>query len=282
MLNIFTTIAKNKIKSLAIGSFDGLHLGHQKLINLLDDFGAILIVDKFQGRKLCTHKEKQILSNKQIIELDFESIKNLDGKEFLDFLKKEFVSLECIIVGYDFCFGKNKAYKAKDIENLSGIKTIIVDEFCINGMSVHTSLIKEFLAKGEIEKANLLLGRNYSIKGKHVKGQGLGSKELYATLNLQCDDYVLPKEGVYATLTQIKDAIYKSVSFLGLRSSDGKFAIESHILEKFDQDINCKDMIEIQFISFLRENHKFEDLTQLKKQISQDIQLAQDRLKDLK
>ncbi|TKX31817.1 bifunctional riboflavin kinase/FAD synthetase [Campylobacter estrildidarum] len=282
MLNIFTTTAKNKIKSLAIGSFDGLHLGHQKLVDLLDDFGALLIVDKFQGRKLCTNKEKGCLANKQIIEIDFESIKNLDGKEFLDFLKKEFTSLEYIVVGYDFCFGKNKAYKAKDIENLSGIKTVIVDEFCINGFSVHTSLIKEFLVKGDIEKANLLLGRNYSIKGEHIQGQGLGSRELFATLNLKCDDYVLPKEGVYVTLTQIKNRIYKSISFLGIRSSDGNFAIESHILEKFDQDINCGEIIEIQFISFLRENQKFQDLIQLKKQIAKDIQLAQDRLKDLK
>ncbi|MBZ7960775.1 bifunctional riboflavin kinase/FAD synthetase [Campylobacter molothri] len=281
-MNIFTTTAKNKIKSLAIGSFDGLHLGHQKLIDLLDEFGAMLIIDKFRDRKLCTYKEKQILSKKQIVNLDFESIKNLDGKEFLDFLKKEFVSLECIIVGYDFCFGKNKAYKAKDIEKLSGIKTIIVDEFCIDGLSVHTSLIKEFLAKGKIEKANLLLGRNYSIKGKHVKGQGLGSKELYATLNLKCDNYVLPKEGVYATLTQIKDKIYKSVSFLGLRSSDGKFAIESHILDEFNQNVALGEIIEIQFIFFLRENCKFQDLIQLKKQISKDIQMAKNYLKDSK
>lgn len=282
MLSISTTIVKDKVKSLAIGSFDGIHLGHKKLIDYLDDQGILLIIDKFKGKKLCTNQDKFFLTKKEIVELDFKDIKTLDGKEFLQFLKKEFRNLKLIIVGYDFSFGKNRAYKANDIEMLSGIKTIIVDEFSINGVGVHTSLIKEYLKQSDIKKANSFLGRNYSIKGRLIKGQGLGSKELFATLNLECKDYFLPKDGVYATFIKFKNQSYKSVSFIGIRSSDNNFSIESHILEEFDNELKLHEILELEFVDYIRENQKFEDLNKLKNQISKDIQKAKEILKDKK
>ncbi|WP_234194175.1 bifunctional riboflavin kinase/FAD synthetase [Campylobacter novaezeelandiae] len=281
-MSISTTIVKDKVKSLAIGSFDGIHLGHKKLIDYLDDQGILLIIDKFKGKKLCTNQDKFFLTKKEIVELDFKDIKTLDGKEFLQFLKKEFRNLKLIIVGYDFSFGKNRAYKANDIEMLSGIKTIIVDEFSINGVGVHTSLIKEYLKQGDIKKANSFLGRNYSIKGKLIKGQGLGSKELFATLNLECKNYFLPKDGVYATFIKFKNQSYKSVSFIGIRSSDNNFSIESHILEEFDNELKLHEILELEFVDYIRENQKFEDLNKLKNQISKDIQKAKEILKDKK
>ncbi|WP_262868248.1 bifunctional riboflavin kinase/FAD synthetase [Campylobacter novaezeelandiae] len=281
-MSISTTIVKDKVKSLAIGSFDGIHLGHKKLIDYLDDQGILLIIDKFKGKKLCTNQDKFCLTKKEIVELDFKDIKTLDGKEFLQFLKKEFRNLKLIIVGYDFSFGKNRAYKANDIEMLSGIKTIIVDEFSINGVGVHTSLIKEYLKQGDIKKANSFLGRNYGIKGRLIKGQGLGSKELFATLNLECKDYFLPKDGVYATFIKFKNQSYKSVSFIGIRSSDNNFSIESHILEEFDDELKLHEILELEFVDYIRENQKFEDLNKLKNQISKDIQKAKEILKDEK
>ncbi|HEB9419195.1 TPA: bifunctional riboflavin kinase/FAD synthetase [Campylobacter coli] len=273
-MNIFTTTLKNNIKTLAIGCFDGVHLGHKKLIECLDDSGALLIIDKFKGKKLCTNQDKAFLAQKEIIELDFESIKALDGKDFLQALKEEFVNLERIVVGFDFSFGKNRSYKAKDIEALSGIKTTIIDEFRLSGVGVHASLIKEYLAQGDIKKANSFLGRNYAIKGKLIKGQGLGSKELFATLNLECEEYFLPKNGVYASIVSFHDKRYKSVSFVGVRSSDMQFAIESHIIEKFDESLAIGEVLELEFVEFLRENQKFNDLAQLKEQISKDINQA--------
>lgn len=282
MLSISTTIVKDKVKSLAIGSFNGIHLGHKKLIDHLDDQGILLIIDKFKGKKLCTNQDKFFLTKKEIVELDFKDIKTLDGKEFLQFLKKEFRNLKLIVVGYDFSFGKNRAYKANDIEMLSGIKTIIVDEFSINGVGVHTSLIKEYLKQGDIKKANSFLGRNYGIKGRLIKGQGLGSRELFATLNLECKDYFLPKDGVYATFIKLKNQNYKSVSFIGIRSSDNNFSIESHILEEFDDELKLHEILELEFVDYIRENQKFEDLNKLKNQISKDIQKAKEILKDKK
>ncbi|EAI0308784.1 bifunctional riboflavin kinase/FAD synthetase [Campylobacter jejuni] len=279
MLNIFTTISKINITSLAIGCFDGMHLGHLKLVKCLDENGALLVINKFKGQFLCSNRQKEEISGKKVIEVDFESIKSLDGKDFLSFLKKEFVNLKFIVVGYDFSFGKNRAYSAKDIESLSGIKTIIVDEFSIDGIGVHASLIKDFLSKANLQKAKEFLGRDYSIKGKMIKGQGLGSKELFATINLDCEGYFLPQNGVYVTLLKSQRKTYKSVSFLGVRSSDENFAIESHILEELGENFTQGEFFELEFISFLRENQKFQDLKKLKNQIAKDIEQARELLR---
>ncbi len=280
MLNISTTIQKSKIKALAIGCFDGLHLGHLELIKHLGENSALLVIDKFASKKLCTNAQKKELSKKELIELDFKSIMAMEGEDFLEALKKEFVNLEHIVVGYDFYFGKDKKYKASDIERLSGLKTTIIAEFKKGGKAVHTSLIKDFLSKGEVEKANELLGRVYSIEGNLIKGQGLGAKRLFATLNLECEEYFLPKNGVYASFCKIKERIYKSVSFIGVRFSDNNFAIETHILEDFKLYLRVGEKIKLGFVKFLRENKNFKDLSLLKYQISRDIEEALEILKE--
>ena len=274
MLNIFTTIAKCEIEALALGCFDGLHLGHFELIKCLGENSALLVIDKFKSKKLCTNEDKRELSKKEIIELDFESIKFLDGQDFFNALKKEFPKLKHIVVGYDFSFGKDRKYKAEDIQRISGLKTTIIAEYKINSQAVHTSLIKDFLSRGELEKANEFLGRSYSIKGALIRGQGLGSKELYATLNLECKEYFLPKNGVYATFCELKGRVYKSVSFIGIRLSDKKFAIETHILGDFNLKLELGECLKLSFIKFLRENQNFKNFTLLKAQISKDIEEA--------
>lgn len=274
MLNISTITPKHKIEALAIGCFDGLHLGHLELIKHLGENSALLMIDKFKSKKLCSNKQKQELSKKELIELDFKNIKDLDGKDFFDELKKELPNLKHIVVGYDFSFGKDRKYKAEDIESISGLKTTIVPEYKIGSKAVHTTLIKDFLSRGELKKANEFLGRVYCIEGILVKGQGLGSKELFATLNLECKEHFLPKNGVYATFCEIRGKVYKSVSFIGVRFSDKNFAIETHILEDFKLEPELGEPLKLSFIKFLRENQNFSELSLLKAQISKDIKQA--------
>lgn len=277
MSSIFTYSQKSKITTLAIGCFDGMHLAHMQLVDNLDKNGILLIIDKKKDNFLCSNEDKKIYSNKDIIVIDFDLIKNLDGEMFLDLIKEEFINLKTIVVGYDFVFGKNKQYSAFDIEKIINIKTIIINEFKINNMALHSSKIKEFLNIADLKNANLFLNRKYSIKTKLIKGQGLGKKELFPTLNLKNLNYFLPKNGVYASYNKIQDKLYKSISFIGIRNTDNNFSIESHILDDFDLDLNLGENIELFFDFFIRENKKFDDLKQLKEQIQKDILIAKER-----
>jgi len=132
-----------------------------------------------------------------------------------------------------------------------------------------------------MDEVNHLLGRAYEIEGRVVQGQGLGKKELVPTINLNVYDYALPKNGVYATRTNIENEWFESISFLGIReTTDGDFAIETYIIEKDILITNHK--IKIEFIAYIRENRKFPDLKSLKNQILLDINRAKKIFKDLR
>ncbi|HEC1572845.1 TPA: bifunctional riboflavin kinase/FAD synthetase [Campylobacter upsaliensis] len=280
MMSFFTILEKNEVKTLAIGCFDGIHLGHLELIKRLDLNGALLVINKFKGEILSDFKQKQELGKRAIFTLEFEKIRHLKAQDFLHLLRQEFKFLEHIVVGYDFVFGHNKEAGAFDIERLSGIKTSIVPEFKLDGLSVHASLIKDFLARGEVKKAERFLGRKYSIKARVIRGQGLGKKELFATLNLENLDYFLPKNGVYASMIKIGEERFKSVSFLGVRSTDLAFSVETHIVEEFQKEVRVGEEVELFFIEFLRENEKFSNLKALKEKIKQDVEQAKEILSD--
>ena len=256
----------NKIKSIAIGSFDGLHLAHQALIDKVD---AIVIIERNGGYLTPGHK-RSFHTSKICCFYHFDTIKSLTPEAFVEKLKIDFPSLETIVVGYDFHFGKNKAGNAQLLEVLFDKNVVIVDEVSIEGIPVHSRTIKAYLKEGKVEKANLLLGRNYHIDGFVVRGQGLGKKELVPTINLNVKAYQLPLEGVYATRTQIDGEWFNSVSFLGHRvTTDDSFAVETHILDKEIDEV--KGNIVLEFVAFIRANQKFDSLHALKAQIQNDI-----------
>jgi len=275
MLKPSTILVKDKIDAIVIGSFDGIHLGHMQLINRLGSNGALFVIDKDHanltpGIKRCEYSKYPCMY------YHFLKLKDLSGKEFVELLKKEFINLKKIIVGYDFEFGKGRCCNSEDLKKMSNLEIEVVDEFVQDGKSVHSSLIRAFLSNGDVDKANRFLGREYSIVGEVISGQGLGKEELYPTMNLKVRDYLLPLNGVYTTRTRVGVNIYNSVSFLGNRvSTDGNFSIETHILDK---DIENTAEVEIFFVEYLRDNIKFETLSALKQQIKDDIKLAKERL----
>ena len=281
MKSIFTYTQKNKIKKLAIGNFDGFHLGHLELFKHLNKFdSALLVIDKDLDNKLSPKDKMLELSILPLIFVDFDSIKDLEGEVFLNILKDEFKNLNTLIIGEDFKCGKNRAFGAVDIKKY--INTIIIKEFKINQIGVHSSIIKDFLSKGLIQEANTFLGRFYAIKGQVIKGQGLGKKEIFATFNLKIKDYFIPKYGVWVSLCKIKDKYLKSLTFIGLRSTDNNFSIETHIIDDNFVDGDYLGYIfDLQFIYFLRENQKYDDLALLKEQITKDRLKALDILKDI-
>jgi len=269
MKKFSTTLKNEEIDSIAIGGFDGLHIAHQELISHLGSNGAILVIDKDSASLTPnTHRCKYLKQG--CFFLKFEDIKDMSGEDFIIYLKKYFINLKKIIVGYDFRFGHMAKTNVDDLKRLYEEEVVIVKEVFFDGISVHSRLIREELALGNIKIANRLLGRNYEIIGSVIKGQGLGSKKLFPTINLRCKDFLIPKEGVYATRTKIGENSYTSATFIGHRvSTDCNYSIETHIL---DEDIEKlpKD-ISISFIDFIRDNRKFESLVMLKNQIEKDL-----------
>ena len=234
---IFATLQganRDNVRAVAIGNFDGMHLGHQKLFERLGEQGAIIVILAGGGTKLTPFASRQAFTNKKIFYCDLRAIKSLSGGEFIVLLRRNFINLQKIVVGEDFRFGRDRAWDVEFLRREFRGQTCVVGEFCLNGGGVHSSRIKELLSRGRCEEAAELLGRNYEICGRVVRGQGRGAREFVATLNLDASGYFMPKSGVYVSLARAGSKEFASVSFLGHRlSTDGAFAIETHILGDF-------------------------------------------------
>ena len=270
----------HNVVAIAIGGFDGMHLGHQALFKELGENGAIVVIETGYAN-LTPQKERQNFTHYPILYVQLESIRHLDGLGFMSFLADKFPHLKKIVVGYDFHFGKDRRYSKEDLKEMCAGEVVIVEEVKHRNDSIHSHKIREKLSIGDIKGANDFLGHNYTVRGKHIRGQGLGAKELVATINIQPVGFLLPKEGVYATLTRVDDEehLHPSVSFVGHRvSTDGSFAIETHIL---DGEVVCQAKASISFISFIRNNEKFDTLEALRDAINADIAIAKKELKFL-
>ncbi len=261
----------NFITSITIGSFDGIHLAHQKLINHSE---AVVVIEHKRGR-LTPGFKRSWYCKKPIYFFMLEKIRNMSSKEFIKYLKYSFPNLKKIVVGYDFGFGKNRSGNLKNLREFFDGEVLVIDEVKLNGISIHSRTIHKALIDGELEFANRMLGRFYKIDGFQIRGQGLGKDQFVPTINLKVQDYTLPKSGVYGSFTKIGEKKYKSITFLGNRvSTDGSFAVETHILENFfEKDLSYKRIF-IEFVEFIRENRKFENFKELKKQIFSDIKRA--------
>lgn len=263
----------NQIKSIAIGSFDGFHLGHQTLVTQAD---AIVIIER-NGGYLTPGYKRSCYTDRICCFYHFDKIKGLTSKAFVERLLEDFPLLEKIVVGYDFHFGKGKEGNAARLKELFDGEVKIVEQVCYEGIPVHSRTIKEYLREGRVKLANALLGRNYEVEGEVISGQGLGKKSFVPTLNLSIDHYQLPLEGVYATRTKLGDCWHDSVSFVGNRvTTDGSFAVETHILDQKIDEIH--NSVSLTFLDLIRVNKKFDSFEALKIQIDEDIQKAKELL----
>jgi len=262
-------MVNNTITKIAIGSFDGIHLAHQKLIEYSE---GVVVIE--QNRAMLTRGyRRSFYIDKPIFIYHFDRICFLTPQEFVDMLKRDFPQLKTIVVGYDFEFGYKKSGNISVLEEIFDGEVLVVSEVLLNNISIHSRTIKSYLQEGNVLMANRLFGRAYEMMGCVIKGQGIGSKELVSTINIVTENYLLPKEGVYATRIFVNECWYDSISFIGHRAStDNAFAIETHIL---DHSIELRTKhIKIQWIDFIRENQKFDDLEELKAQILTDMKQA--------
>lgn len=268
-MSFSTLLTKDNISAIAIGNFDGVHLGHKELLKRLDRHGALVVIDNNKAN-LTPGFERAKYSHYPCFLYDFNKVKSLSAEEFIALLKRDFKGLKKIVVGFDFRFGKNRAWDKDDLVRLFNGEVEVVDEVCIDEISVHSSAIREFIKDGDIKMANKLLGREYQVKGEIISGQGLGSKKLVPTLNFDIKNYLLPRAGVYVGRVKIAQKSFGAVVFIGNRlSTDENFSVEAHILDK--NLTNAPKHAAISFISRLRDNIKFSDLDALKAQIKEDI-----------
>lgn len=270
-------VNKKDITAIALGGFDGMHIAHQELFNHLGDKGAVVSIES-EYANLTPKTYRQEYCKYPIYYYILENIKHLSGEEFISLLKEEFPNLEKIVVGFDFCFGKNRKNCISELKNLFHGEVTVVDEIKLDGIPVHSRIIRDYIKDGDIKQANKLLGKEYKIFGNQIKGQGLGSKSFVPTINLNIEDFILPTEGVYLTKTIINEEELPSVTFLGHRvTTDGSFAVETHIIDKNIK--NRFSLVQIKFIDKIRDNKKFNSFEELKKQIELDLKMAKDLLK---
>ncbi len=251
---------------ITIGGFDGMHKAHQKLIQKAD---IVFVIEK--GSSLTPGFDRLFYTEKPMEFFELKKIRHLSAYEFIEILKK--YKAKKIIIGDDFRFGKNRSGDIGLLRKFFEVE--IIKEIKIDGIGVHSHKIRDFLRAGNIKNANIFLGRAYKIRGAQVRGQGLGSRELVPTINIELlKNYLLPKAGVYMT----KTSTLPSLTFIGVRSTDSNFSVETHILAKNKQWKIENKIIEIEFLEFLRNNKKFDSLEALKKQIEEDIKFAKKHL----
>ena len=288
--------------AITFGNFDGVHLGHQQLINELrkrasDDNQALGIVTFIphprkilqihaDGFLLCSYKQRRKwlseLGVDYLIEIPFNrDFSTLSASDFLDKYILTYPSLRAIYLGWDFAFGANKQGDADIVKKHSYGRSIVVEEFGkypAATEAVSSTLVRNALVSGDMIKARFLLGRSFSIEGIVVKGEGRGKRIGVPTANLQIDtDIIHPASGVYVTETSTKNMTYRSVTNIGHNPTfkdDKKLTIETHLID-FDEDL-YGETLEVKFLERLRSEKKFATVNDLIDQIRKDIQRGKD------
>ena len=261
--------------AVAIGRFDGLHLGHKALISNIGTNGALVVIDTFKANLTPVNFLNRFCKNKVII-YALSDIHKLSAEEFLAKLKEDLPNLQKIVVGDDFRFGNERSAGAEELKKLFDKETVVVGEVRLDGVGVHSRFIRSLIVQGDVKKAAKFLGRNYEVKGNVVSGQGIGKQQFVPTVNLSVENFLLPNEGVYATRTQIDGKKHDSVTFVGHRlSTDGNFAVETHLLDFEPSDTQ---EVWIEFVQKIRDNEFYEKTQELKARIELDIAATKDLL----
>lgn len=265
-------LPKLEINSCTIGNFDGLHLGHQKLIEdaKVNSFKSLVITfdDIFKDKIITLENKIKKIEEFEIdylIILKFEDFKDMFHNEFVKMLKK--INVKRISIGKDFRFGFKKEGDYIDLQNK--FETYLIDEVEVNNEKVSSTLIRSKLKEGKIKEANELLGYNFFLTGEVKNGNELGRTIGFPTANLEVD--TLLNNGVYKTQTTVDDVLYNSITNIGYNptfNEQKQLRIETNILD-FNEDIYGKE-IKVEFIDKIREEIKFQSKEHLQQQLNED------------
>lgn len=273
--------------SLILGYFDGVHLGHQHLIKEARKYAkhplAILTFDKPVSSLISNGKSSELITSLddrfKIISkfgVDFyylfhidKDFLNLSDIDFVDLLKK--LNVREVFVGEDFRFGKNRVGNPNTLKDFFDVH--VIDLLRENGDKISTQEIKTLLELGKIDEASKLLGHNYQMNGTPISGKGIGRSIGFPTINLKMNvNYVLPRFGVYKTITYLDGIPSLSITNVGVNPTVdmGNIpTIETHLKEYKPKEVST---ISIEFLDFVRPEIKFSSMDELKKQIASDVE----------
>ena len=292
-------IKKNHKNSIiAIGNFDGLHLGHQKILKEAKQkarrdnlkFGLITFEPAptmFFNKNIKNHHINSIEQKIYYLrksKIDFliiinfnQSFSNISAKDFIKQVLVNKLKSKYIFISQNFKFGKKRLGNVntlKSLEKMYLYKTIVTFPHQENNKTISSSLIRKIISKGNVHEARKLLGRPWSIKGKVVKGEQRGRKIGFPTCNIKLNSYTLPKLGVYSVRVETKNFKKEGIANIGYRPT---FNGKSLLLEVniFGIKTNLyKKILKISFIKFIRAEKKFKNINELKRQIKKDIAKA--------
>lgn len=287
---------------ITIGNFDGVHIGHQALFHeviekadAIDGTSIAMTFDPHPSRVLQKNNNPPLITlYEQKIELIERSgmqvlicipftkqFASLSAEDFIKDLLIDKIGMKAIIVGGDYTFGKNREGNLAVLKSFAtqlGYEVIVADWIKAAQKAldrISSTKIRELVMSGDVEPARKMLGRHYQIRGRVVKGRDRGGKLLgIPTANINLQDELCPKTGIYAVTVEYNNRIYKGVANIGYSPTfdDNQFTVEVHLLD-FAENI-YDEKIRVNFIERIRDEKKFADISELKDQINQDIKTA--------
>lgn len=277
--------------AVTLGKFDGIHLGHKKLISEIVDakekMGLLTVLFSFDTsgikkiQSITTKEERKLICN----DLNIDNIiffpvnqdtMSIEPEEFIEKILIEKINAKVVVTGKDFRFGKNRRGDVDmllDFSKKCGYELKVIDNVMNGDKRISSSNIKELINQADITKANEMLGYSYFVYGTVERGKQIGRTIDRRTVNIiPKANKIIPPNGVYKTTITIAEKQYKSITNIGecpTVRSDGGITIETHIFD-FDEEI-YDSKIKVSFEKFIRKEKKFDSLEELRKQISLDI-----------
>ena len=293
---------RGKKVCLAIGFFDGVHLGHQQILRQTiadarqhSGVPVALTFDQHPNTVVAPDKAPPLiyslpqklrtlqslgLENILLIQFD-KQFSEQSGEAFIRGLAQGFGKIHSICVGADFVFGHKRSGNVALLKKLGGELNFQVhglSAVSLDGQAVSSTRIREAIRTGNLDDASQMLGRPYAISGKVVIGDKIGRKLGFPTANLEVTGLVLPPNGVYAALTKRKGKLYRVALNIGYRptvASGKQLRVEAHLLDFHGELYNME--LEIEIGEKLREEKKFGSVEELKEQIARDVASVRER-----
>ncbi len=282
---------------VTIGTFDGVHIGHQKIISSIIESakaigGESVILTFFPHPRMILHPEDQKLKlittideKTQLLEklgIDHliitpftRDFSNLSPEEYVKEILVDKIGTRKIIIGYDHRFGKNREGGIEELKTLGkihGFEVEVIQEQDVQQVAVSSTKIREALLKGDVATAKEFLGHPFCLHGKVIRGDQIGRTLGYPTANLFVEESfkLIPSDGIYAVKVQVQNSLYDGMAYIGHRPTVNGMSrnIEVNIFD-FDQEI-YGEIIRLDFFHFIREDQKFNSLAELKSQLGQD------------